>query len=175
MRILDDLQALAHFYNNRGYELLLAATRNAEPLPWEIARADFAAATRLHPGLGRAWNNFGIAEARLGRSREAETAYRMAVTQDPTLSEPHSNLGVLELAQGRVQSALRAFERAVEIAPRNPYHHYHLGVALAAGSQIGPAIAALERALALKPDHAASRAKLSELRAASAEKSSSSK
>ena len=165
-RILDDVQALAHFYNNRGYELLLTATREGRTLPWEKARADFAAATRLHPGLGRAWNNLGIAEARLARVREAEIAYHMAIVQDPSLSEPHSNLGVLELAQGRVQPALRAFERAAAMAPRNPYHHYHRGVALAAARQIGPAIAALERALELKPDHAASRAKLNELREA---------
>jgi hypothetical protein len=164
LRILDDLQALAHFYNNRGYELLLDALRADRAPPWEEAHARFERASRLHPGLARAWNNLGIASARLGRPRDAERSYRMAIVQDPRLSEPHSNLGVLDFESGRTQAALRAFERAIELAPRNPYHHYHRALALAASGDRDAAIESLERALELEPEHVASRAKLIELR-----------
>ncbi len=164
LRILDDVQALAHFYNNRGYERLLEAIRAGADPPWQEARTRFELATQLHPGLARAWNNLGIADARLGRFRQAERSYRIAIEQDPRLSEPHSNLGVLELESGRTQTALRAFERAIDLAPRNPYHHYHRALALAAAGSIERAIESLERALELQPDHAASRAKLAELR-----------
>jgi tetratricopeptide (TPR) repeat protein len=164
LRILDDVQALAHFFNNRGYELLVEAVRAGADPPWADARARFELASRLHPGLARAWNNLGIADARLGRFREAERSYRMAIEQDPRLSEPHSNLGVLDLESGRTQSALRAFERAIDLAPRNPYHHYHRALALAASGSVERAIESLERALALDPGHAESREKLVALR-----------
>lgn len=165
LRVMDDLQAYAHYYNNRGYDLL-REYRSPDDVPadvWERASEAFQAAIDLNPSLARAWNNLGIAYARLGRTEEAEIRYRVAVDVDPDFAEPHNNLGLLYLATDRPREALAELRRAVELAPRNPHHHYHLALALQRVE--GPAASrqALLETLELQPDHAAARAGLQSL------------
>jgi len=114
-RVLDDLRALAHFYNNRGYERIHVARAAGRPVPWPAVQADFELATKVRPGLALAWNNLGIALARQGRSREAALRYRAALSLDPELAAAWNNLGKLHLEAGRPDDARRAFARADRI------------------------------------------------------------
>ena len=155
LRVMDDLQALAHYYNNRGYDLL---REYGEPddIPddvWQRALAEFESAVQLNASLARAWNNAGIGYARLGQTDEAIVRYRIAISQDPDLAEAHNNLGVLYLRLDRPADALPQLRRAVELAPRNPYHLYHLALALRRTQDLPSSLDALRQALAIKPDY----------------------
>jgi len=76
---LSDRALVAHYYNDRGYDLIRLAATNHQPPPWDEAARLFALATRVDPQLSRAWNNLGVARARLGDLAGAEDAYRRAL------------------------------------------------------------------------------------------------
>jgi tetratricopeptide (TPR) repeat protein len=152
---IGDLEALAHFYNNRGYEIIYQAQEAGEPIPWEDAGRHFETAIRMHPDLAGAWSNAGIAQARLGRTEEAARRYREAMARDPGFAAPRNNLGKLYLDLGEPAAAARACAEAVRLAPRNPYARFNLGRALYESGDLEAAVEVLEAAAALAPDYAA--------------------
>jgi len=96
VHVIDDVDAYAHFVNNRGFERILRANREQRAVPWQRVHDDFALATAVSPSSARAWNNLGIALARLGRDDEARIAYLRARQLDDELSSAERNLGILE-------------------------------------------------------------------------------
>lgn len=148
-RILDDLEALAHFYNNRGFELVEVAQERDESA-WLQAERDFRTAVQIAPRFARAWNNLGIAAARLGRPDEAIEHYRTAIESDPKLAAPRNNLGSLYFAQGRIAEAVEALDEASRLEPQGPHIQYNLALArLRAGDREGAA-EALRQAIHLR-------------------------
>jgi len=119
-RPISDLEALAHYYNNRGYELLHLAMRAGEEPPWGHALADFELSARIAPGFAEAWNNVGLALRRLGRHDEAEHAYRRALELEEDLLSAHLNLAALHVADGAVDDALERLATAYRLAPDHP-------------------------------------------------------
>ena len=93
IRIIDDLEAVAHFYNNRGYERIYRAQQENLEVPWQEVGADFELATQIKPNLARAWNNLGVALGRLGDTEASHRALRRAIEVDPNLESARSNLG----------------------------------------------------------------------------------
>ena len=97
IRPLDDLTAYAHLLNNVAGHQVLDTQSGSASERWEVARQGFKLATEIQPELGRAWNNLGIAYARLGRLEEARAAYHRAVELDTvfwfsgTQSHDHGN------------------------------------------------------------------------------------
>ena len=163
-RHIDDLEALAHLYNNRGYEVIHRAQRRGESVPWEEARRYFDLARQISPDFALAWNNLGIAEGRLGNAEEAERTYRSAIAIDPRLSSPYLNLGNLYLANGKPEAALVDLQAAARLDRRNPFIHYLRGLALAQSGALADAEKALNRSIRLKRDFADAHALLAEVR-----------
>jgi len=144
-RILDDVEALAHFYNNRGFERIDAARARGAPVDWAEAALDFRRATEVTPGFAHAWSNLGMAEAALGREGEAIRLYREAIRRDPKLAAPRNNLGALLLRQGDAAGAREVLEAAVQLPSSGPHVLYNLALArLRTGDREG-ALAALRR------------------------------
>lgn len=152
-RIIDDLEALAHFYNNRGYELIHLAQREGAEIPWEEVRRSFELATRVQPGFARAHNNLGVVYSRLGNRSAAAGQYQAAIDADKDFAAPHHNLGNLRLAAGDVAGALVSYGQAAARQPSNPYLHYHRGLALYRRGDLPGAAAAFQRAISLKRDY----------------------
>jgi tetratricopeptide (TPR) repeat protein len=48
-------------------------------MPWRAALGLFEIATQIDPDLSRAWNNVGVARARLGEFQAADDAYQRAL------------------------------------------------------------------------------------------------
>lgn len=148
-RIIDDLEALAHFYNNRGFELLEAAQDKDESV-WRQAEGDFRIAVQLAPRFARAWNNLGIAATHLGRPQESIEHYRKAIASDPELAAPHYNLGSLYLEQGLIAEAIEALEAASRLEPQGSHIQYNLALALLRSGDREGATAALRQAIRLR-------------------------
>jgi len=166
-RILDDIEALAHFYNNRGFELLEEAQERDESA-WLQAERDFRTAVQIAPRFARAWNNLGIAAARLGRPGEAIEHYRTAIKSDPKLAAPRNNLGSLYFAQGRIAEAIEALGEAARLEPRGSHIQYNLALArLQAGDREG-AVEALRWAIQLRGAFPEAQAELDRLSTESA-------
>lgn len=152
-RILDDVEALAHFYNNRGYEMIVNSGATDGVAPWERALADFEMAVIVQPDFPRALNNLGVAYSRRGEEQRAEQAYLRAIAADSDFAAPHHNLGNLYSRQDRLAEAIRSYGVAIRRQSKNPYAYFHLGLAQYRAGDIAAAIAAFERAIALKQDY----------------------
>ena len=120
VRSIDDFEALAHYYNNRGYETLHRAEMLGAEVRWEEISRDFELATRVHPAHARAWNNLGVARARQGDDTGARFAYEKAIEIDPGTQSAHLNLVALFLRAGDLDRAARHLDLARRIEPRNP-------------------------------------------------------
>lgn len=120
VRTIDDFEALAHYYNNRGYELLHRAESQGVPIPWDAIEQDFELATRVHPGHARAWNNLGVARARQGDDDAARRAYEQALELEAHIQSAHLNLVALYLRTGELDLAARHLDAARRLDPRNP-------------------------------------------------------
>ena len=145
-RILDDVEAVAHFYNNRAFEGIDEARLRGAPVDWEAAALDFRRATEVKPEFARAWSNLGMAEAALGRRAAALADYREAIRRDPKLVAPRNNLGTLLLAEDDVEGALDTLQAAAALPGSGPHVLYNLALArLRAGDRPG-AVEALRAA-----------------------------
>ncbi len=151
-RLINDLEAVAHFYNNRGYELIPRAKLDRGVVDWHSVRDHFALATRIVPTFVRAWNNLGVAHARLGETKLAQESYHTAIAHAPEFASPRINLGVLHLAAGQLSRAVALFTTAAQLDPDKPHVHYHLAVALTRQGRLDEARAALQRTLEIDGD-----------------------
>ncbi|HET6413829.1 MAG TPA: tetratricopeptide repeat protein [Anaeromyxobacter sp.] len=161
---IDDLEAVAHYYNNLGYTLLEGGGQGGgRAADWAAAEHEFDLATRVKPDFARGWNNLGVARARLGHPVEATEAYRRAIALDREFSSPRLNLGVLLLTQGEVDAAWEQLEAAARLDPSAANAQYELGLArLRRGDRSG-AVKALEKAVSLHRGWPAAQAVLDEI------------
>ena len=160
---VDDLEALAHYYNNRGYERVAATLERGEPADWPGAERLFRLAIAVKPGFARAWSNLGLALNRGGDAAGAAGAYRRAMALDAGLAAPRVNLGTLRLEAGDASGAVELLEGAAALEPRGAHVQFLLARArLRAGDRTG-AVAALRRTLAIQEDFPGAGALLREL------------
>jgi len=160
---LDDLEALAHYYNNRGYELVDRAREAGLAPDWAEAQRLFKLAVVVKPGFARGWNNLGIAAARLGQRDEAMACYRKATELAPAMAAPHANLGAIHLQAGDLPAALAELAAAARLDPKGAHIQYSLAVVrLRSGDRDG-ALEALRRTLALRRNYPGAQALLERL------------
>ncbi|HEY3444909.1 MAG TPA: tetratricopeptide repeat protein [Myxococcales bacterium] len=119
-RLMDDVEAVAHFHNNRGWDLIDRAMASGGAVDWEAALSEFEAAVAIEPEFAAGWNNAGIAQARLGRRRQALERYRRAAECNPKLAAPRVNLASLLLQMGDAQGAVSELEEALRAEPGDP-------------------------------------------------------
>jgi tetratricopeptide (TPR) repeat protein len=149
--IISDLDAIADYYNNLGYELSFHRREQGGFASQDVLQA-FSLATRIAPGFAKAHNNLGVAYGRAGRIQDAARAYRKAIQADPNLPAPHANLAQIYMRQGQREKAIEHFEKAVRLDPQNAHYRYFLGRTLARCKQQEGAVDHLERAVHLDPD-----------------------
>lgn len=96
IEVIDDLTAYAHPLNNIAGHQVINGKPGVGTSVWERARSGFELATRVQPNLGRAWNNLGIAYARLGLFAESRHAYQRAIELNSVFGSPKRNLMIME-------------------------------------------------------------------------------
>lgn len=141
-RALSDLQAMARFYNTRGYQLM-----RAEKL--DEAIQNFELATLLDPDFAWAYNNLGVAVGRKGDHERAENLYRTAVRKDLRYVAAYNNLAALLRRLGENEEAERLEHTAARLRSNNPYPHLYRGMALLEQNDPEAAIEELRRAVGM--------------------------
>ncbi|PCO05527.1 hypothetical protein AWR36_005775 [Microbulbifer flavimaris] len=116
-RRLDDREAFAQFYSNRGVELMQVGQM-------ENAFLHLRKALDLKPGSADLWANLGALYSRAGHRAEAESSYRQALALNSGHLVAISNLERLYRAGGRTQLAETYAARARYHRARNPYYLY---------------------------------------------------
>ncbi len=114
-------RSVAHYYNNRGAELMESGDR-------ELADQHFARALALAPELVSAHNNRGVLQLRMGRPTEAEAHFLAALQHDPKRISVLANLISLYRSQGQSDKLEAYSRRLAEAEQANPYYHFMLGL-----------------------------------------------
>jgi serine/threonine protein kinase len=97
---------------------------------------------------------------RQGRFKEAETAYRQALSLNAEFPMALHNLGMTLAARGRFQEAEEAYRASLRLKPDYPMAHLNLGSALGSLGRQEEAEAAYREALRLDPHNPAAHCNL---------------
>lgn len=125
-----------------------SAARTAD---WYDQLTLFEATARTSPRSALAQVNLGSVYQALGRTAEAEQAYRRSIVIAPDRPGPHYNLATLLEAQGRSDEAIAAYQEAVRIDPGDVRALNNLGRALVGAGRSTEAIPWLETAARINP------------------------
>jgi len=130
-KIIDDLEAMANYYNNQGYLYGYFSDQKVDDPSFnakEIELEMYKMALEIDPNFPRALNNLGVAYKRRGRLNEAVEQYKLALDVDPDFADARSNLGGAYYSVGRVDDAIYQLELATKASEHNGYFYHHLGV-----------------------------------------------
>lgn len=143
--VIPDKRLFAHYYNNRGAELMADGQ-------FQQARAYFEQSLRTDPELTDVWNNLGVLEFREHAFDAAAARYARALTLDPRHSATLSN--ALNLYR-RIDDAPRAAQvlaRLQQVQARDPFHQYVLGTEAERRGDYAEAARCYTRAIHLYPN-----------------------
>ena len=119
MREISDQRALAHYYNNKGVEHMLADdTAMAYGYLQHSLAEDIT--------FSSAWVNLGILHRREGYPDYAESAYLRALEYDGSDLLAMSNLASLYLQEGREEEGEYYLSQVTMHRMRNPYYRFQL-------------------------------------------------
>jgi tetratricopeptide (TPR) repeat protein len=131
---IDDLTAMAHFYNNLGAEALIEDRVDEAARQLELAVA-------LAPEFDKAVNNLGVVYLRRGEVQRAIELLRLGLESAPDNVPLMSNLARAYQQSGDVELADRIFDRLESVNKTNPFFFVYRGDMALAG---GDAASALE-------------------------------
>ena len=164
-KVIDDLEAIANYYNNQGFLYGYFTEGEADDLDFDPMKKElemYQLALEVLPTFQRARNNLGVGLRRRGKVQEAIEQYKIAIEGDPDFADAHANLGAAYYALGRVEDALEELQIASSKSGSNGYFHHHLGVVYYQLKQYDEAVKAFKRALSRESEMASARFYLGE-------------
>ena len=159
-KVIDDLEAIANYYNNQGFLYGYFTETEGHELgfdPQEKELEMYQLALEVLPTFQRARNNLGVGLRRRGLVQEAIEQYNMAIEVDPNFPDAHANLGAAYYGLGHIDEAVKELEIAADRSGPNAYFHHHLGVVQYQLQQYDEAIKAFKRALSKEQGLASAR------------------
>ncbi|WP_181360164.1 tetratricopeptide repeat protein [Stenotrophomonas panacihumi] len=143
-RVISDQRLFAHYYNNRGSELM-AAGQNGP------ARAYYQQALRMDATLPNIWNNLGVLESREGNLPAAGRDYAQALVLNPAHVASLSNTINLYRRLGDNARADATLKYLEQIRAVDPFYQFMMGRQAESGGDYAGAISHYRRAVALYP------------------------
>ncbi|RFF29994.1 tetratricopeptide repeat protein [Wenzhouxiangella sediminis] len=141
-RRISDERALAHFYNNRAAELLVAGNTEAAG-PWVTQ------ALELDREFAAAWITRGVLARRQGEPEAAENDFLKALELDERSLNALVNLVSLKRETGEREDMIRYGRRLEDLSPDDPYFLWELGRFQRELGELALARRAFERAVRL--------------------------
>ncbi len=117
---IDDLTAIAHYYNNIGAEALLDGDL-------EKAEEALSLAVDLDPDFNKALNNLGVFYLRSDRTDDAVRLFREALERDPADVALLTNLARALQTTGRAQEASELLAQLDEVSQTSPFYFVYRG------------------------------------------------
>ena len=117
---IDDLTAMAHYYNNLGAEALMDGRE-------DLAEPYLDIAYRLAPDFEKAINNLGIVLMRGGRLDDAIEIYARGIALHPDNVPLLNNLARAYQSSGRTQEAMLLLDRMESLNQTNPFLFVYRG------------------------------------------------
>jgi tetratricopeptide (TPR) repeat protein len=107
--------------------------------------------------------NLGNVLDELGRSREAEIAYRQAIARSPDLADAWFNLGVLQEKMGREDEALSSYQGAFAVEPTYADALHNAAVLLMRKRRFAKALPLFDQIISVSPADAREAKRLAHL------------
>jgi tetratricopeptide (TPR) repeat protein len=107
--------------------------------------------------------NLGNVLDELGRSREAEIAYRQAIERVPELADAWFNLGVLQEKMGREEEALSSYRRAFAVEPTYADALHNAALLLMRQRRFAAALSLLDQIISASPTRGSEATRLAHL------------
>jgi tetratricopeptide (TPR) repeat protein len=117
---IDDVTAIAHYYNNLGAEALFAGDL-------ERAAGHLELAGKVAPDFVKAINNLGVLLARRGEPERAAETYRRGLERDPEDVALLTNLAAVSARLGRADEARQLYARIEGRNNTNPFFFLYQG------------------------------------------------
>ncbi|HVS66833.1 MAG TPA: tetratricopeptide repeat protein [Thermoanaerobaculia bacterium] len=136
---IDDLTAMAHFYNNLGAEALMDDRIDEAARVLELAVA-------LAPEFDKAVNNLGVVYLRRGESQRAIELLRRGLESDPDNVPLMSNLARAYQQTGQIEQANELFDRLEKVNKTNPFFYVYRGDMALAGGDMTSALSYMRKA-----------------------------
>lgn len=114
---------------------------------WSSELAFWGDVIQKAPNKARAYHNYAVALADLGKRQEAIQYFCKAIEHDNHYAEPHINLGIMFHAQNDRARALAHYQRALEIGEAHPELFNGLGMFYFEAGQLAQAEAYLKDAI----------------------------
>jgi tetratricopeptide (TPR) repeat protein/tRNA A-37 threonylcarbamoyl transferase component Bud32 len=116
---------------------------------------EFALALSQDPANDEAYQGLAFAQEHMGKTNEAESTFRRAISLRPQYWAGYNWLGNFYFNQGRYPEAAKAFAQAVALVPENFMSTSNLGGAYLLAGDYLKGIDALKRSIAIRPTYAA--------------------
>ena len=149
---LDSTFALARARLAITHTTMFAATYDASPARWDLARAEAEAASRSQPGLGEGHLALGNVWTLRGDFGRALAEYQLALVSLPNSAELHTAIGFALRSQGRWDEAVTRFEHAATLDPRDVGVRRQLALSQSRLRRYEAAIRTWDRVIELAPD-----------------------
>ncbi|MDX1502474.1 MAG: tetratricopeptide repeat protein [Thermoanaerobaculia bacterium] len=137
---VDDITAIAHFYNNLGAEALIEGDE-------ERAESHLEIAVGLAPDFEKAINNLGVLMLRQGRAEDAKAVIDRGLGLHPTSVPLMSNLARVEQTLGNMERAEELLSQLEEVNETNPFFFVYRGEIALSGGDTRAALEYMRRAL----------------------------
>lgn len=144
-KAIDDLTAVAHYYNNLGAEALLAGDLAG-------ARRLLGIAAAVAPAFDKGLNNLGVCLARGGDYEGALATYRKALALDPANSMVLINMARVYQQTDRQREAEELLRQVEKQNTSNPFFFVYEGELALARGDTAKALDYMVRALRLDSD-----------------------
>lgn len=138
-------RALAHFYNNRGAELMVRGQSVA-------ARRHLELAIRMDPDYLGSWNNLGVLNLREGDPAAAERVYAVALSKNRKHAPTLLNLVTLYKRTGDLARSAELERRLQKVQLKDPFHQLLLAIGCEKRGDYANAIVHYKRAIRLHRD-----------------------
>ena len=112
----------------------------------------FEEATKLNPGLLKAWKNLGRAHFKSGKTNEALLVWKTILKIEPGDQELQNSVGFILMAKGQWRRAIPYLEKSLKTDSSQNIVRLRLGSAYKETGQYNRAILLLEQALNVQPD-----------------------
>ena len=137
---IDDVTAMAHYYNNLGAEALMGGDAAA-------ALEHLRIATALAPDFEKGINNLGVAHLRLGDTAAAVALYERGLELNPESVPILTNLARANQNMGLLEEANRILDQIEDVNRTNPFFFVYRGEAALAAGDSALALEYMRRAL----------------------------
>jgi len=151
---INDIEAVAHYYNNLGYEKRLASSPEIAKNMNREGLAEFEMSVAVCPDFYRGYNNLGVVYQQLGEVDRAIECYRKAIDSNPEFSSVYGNLGMLFYQKDEIDQAAKYFRKAISYNQQNHFNYYYLGMIAMKKDDLKEARKNFQRAVRIKDDFA---------------------